>query len=316
MKKVQCVNKHFYDADTYTVCPHCGAVPMDTSAAPQSSGAKPKKGVFKFFGDQNKQTSSKQHDEQLPNRQMTHTENGRNAPEQHQDVSADTGFYESAPQQAEKPQQNVGTLQNQVKMVTTRSLFDINDSNAAQKPQQAPAEQAVPHTMPLQPQKPQQAVLPNPINQQAVNTGTAHSNAAAEKPSAANEGKTIGVFGGKENDDPVVGWLVCLKGSNMGKSYELAARSNTIGRLYGNDVVLENEPQVSRESHAVIEYDYKKSDFYLHKSNGNSPYVNDEIVLTAQKLKRYDKIEIGGCLLLFVPLCGDDFSWNEYIDKE
>lgn len=301
MKKVQCLNKHFYDADTYDLCPHCGAAPMELST-PQTSNTKPKKGVFRFFDNQKNQPA----DQSLPSRQTTHTENGRSKPEQ-QSISTQSLAQEAPPSiNPQSSQHNAGGLQNQVNMVATRSLFDANRSSAPNNPQ-TPSIQDVPKTVPLQPS--------NNQNQPVAPVFPILPSEVADK-SSADDGKTRSIFSGPSNDDPVVGWLVCLKGSNIGKSYELAARSNTIGRLYSNDVVLENEPQVSRESHAIIEFDYKKSDFYLHKANGNSPYINDEIVLSAQKLNRFDKIEIGGCLLLFVPLCGEDFSWNDYINKE
>lgn len=38
-------------------------------------------------------------------------------------------------------------------------------------------------------------------------------------------------------------------------------------------------------------------------------YLNDEEVLTPMPLAPYDRIELGATKLLFVPFCGERFTW-------
>ena len=40
-------------------------------------------------------------------------------------------------------------------------------------------------------------------------------------------------------------------------------------------------------------------------------YCNDEQVEMVRPLKAYDVIEVGKSRLLFLPLCGDRFKWDE-----
>ena len=35
--------------------------------------------------------------------------------------------------------------------------------------------------------------------------------------------------------------------------------------------------------------------------------------MAPQEIKKYDKIEVGSTVLLFIPLCGEEFSWEEYL---
>ena len=49
---------------------------------------------------------------------------------------------------------------------------------------------------------------------------------------------------------------------------------------------------------------------FLPASRGIT-YCNDEQVEMVRPLKAYDVIEVGKSQLLFLPLCGEQFQWNE-----
>jgi hypothetical protein len=38
-------------------------------------------------------------------------------------------------------------------------------------------------------------------------------------------------------------------------------------------------------------------------------YLNDEEVLTPVEVAPYDRIELGETVLLFIPFCGERFTW-------
>lgn len=127
------------------------------------------------------------------------------------------------------------------------------------------------------------------------------------------DAKTTGRYTTEETE-PVVGWLVATKGTSQGLSFELNDGKNSIGRMRTNKVALENEPSVSREKHAYVIFDAKNNAFYIQSGEADKmTYLNGSPVLVPQPIHAYDKIQLGDCELIFVPLCGDTFSWDTYI---
>ena len=109
---------------------------------------------------------------------------------------------------------------------------------------------------------------------------------------------------------PVTGWLVCVEGVEKGKDFRLHSDMNYVGRSKTNDVVLANDPTVSRERHAMIAYDNRGKMFFFAPANGSSLVrQNGRPVLSTVELKAGDRLEIGEGIYLFVPLCGEEFEW-------
>lgn len=130
--------------------------------------------------------------------------------------------------------------------------------------------------------------------------------------SEADEGKTVGIIQKKFGMDPAVGFLICIKGSHRGTDFKLAAGRNFIGRASAMDVALTDDDTVSRESHALVTYDAKHNSFSLSPGQGRGiTYCNDELVEMVRPLKAYDVIEVGKSQLIFLPLCGANFRWDE-----
>ena len=124
--------------------------------------------------------------------------------------------------------------------------------------------------------------------------------------------RTVGEFKRKLGYEPVVGWLVCVEGPEVGKDYRLFGRINSIGRAEGNDVVLAQEHTVSQKNHVRLAYDAKHNNFQLIPGEGtNVTYLNDEPLYVPQKLNAYDVLEMGDTKLIFVPLCSERFHWPE-----
>ena len=124
-----------------------------------------------------------------------------------------------------------------------------------------------------------------------VAAGTVGKTVAAVPGGAAPEadrGKTVGIIKKKIGIDPAVGFLVCVSGPHRGADYKLVAGRNFIG------------------------YDAKHNSFSLSPGQGRGiTYCNDEQVEMVRPLKAYDVIEVGKSQLLFLPLCGEQFQWNE-----
>lgn len=112
--------------------------------------------------------------------------------------------------------------------------------------------------------------------------------------------------------EPTVGWLTAITGENAGKSFVLKAGRNFIGRSSSMDVVLAGDKSISREKHAIVLYEPRKREFLVQPGESKELfYVNDEVVVSTIKLQAYDKLLLGSTTLIFVPLCGEYFSWDD-----
>ena len=107
-----------------------------------------------------------------------------------------------------------------------------------------------------------------------------------------------------------VGWLVCIKGESKGVDYHLHSGFNYIGRSAEVDISIK-DPQVSGKMVSVA-YDNEMKAFTLMRCEGiaNIPRCNGAPVYTPIELKIYDVITLGKTQLMFVPLCGEKFSWE------
>ncbi len=124
-------------------------------------------------------------------------------------------------------------------------------------------------------------------------------------------GKTMGVMQSQMGFDPVVGWLACVAGPSRGKSYTIRGGINSIGRGDRMDIVITGDLKISSEDHAKISYSEKNNRFNILPGGGrNIVYLNDEEVFTPMPLHPYDLIDFGDTKLLFVPLCGERFTWK------
>ena len=132
--------------------------------------------------------------------------------------------------------------------------------------------------------------------------------------SAPGDGRTHILYAGETSQiEPVVGWLVCVLGSQQGLSFPLSGGRNRIGRSADMDVCLSSDPEVSRNMHCILTFDPASEAFYLQAGDGRGlTYLNGTLLLTPMQLKPHDLIRVGATTLLFVPLCGESFHWNTY----
>lgn len=110
---------------------------------------------------------------------------------------------------------------------------------------------------------------------------------------------------------PLAGWIVCVEGPEKGRDYRLHEENNYIGRSSQMDVCIPGDPTISRENHAIIAYDNLDRTFYFAPAGGASIVRhNGKAVLSTVELKAGDRIQIGKCVFMFVPLCGENFQWT------
>ena len=110
----------------------------------------------------------------------------------------------------------------------------------------------------------------------------------------------------------VTGWIVQIDGAHSGKEYRIHAGYNYIGRQEG-DIRIEGDDYISSVKDSQIYYDAVSTTFYISHVNGaNAVRVNGEPVVSgSQKLKAYDILMIGKTRFVFVPLCSDQFNWED-----
>ncbi len=131
------------------------------------------------------------------------------------------------------------------------------------------------------------------------------------------EGRTIAVDMKKVGIDPVVGWLVCVKGPSRGRDYRVRSGRNGIGRSETMDVQITGDDTVSRENHAFLVFEPRKRSFSIRPGDGRGlVYLNGDEVVHAADIKAHDRIELGETQLMFVPLCGESFNWDQEKQEE
>ena len=369
MRIIQCTNKHFFDADRYVACPHCGAAAAEgaSTQAPEQKEEKKPRGLIDILRGHGKKKNVEQPVSGMPAGAMP-------APQYYSQPGA--AYNPGYPAQPAAPQgypgdpgQGYGAMvppanpgygnpapygEGTVALFGNQSDGQADDQGAtesffsdgseasvasSQPVMPNPAPVASPQPPVVQPAPAQESVQPQP---QAVSQETELSK-AVRKAVEQNEEKTMSFFSMKVNPEkkpagqetsggatpeaapsvrrssgePVCGWLVAVAGGHFGESFELYSGKNTIGRNQNNKIILNRDPAVSREHHAILVFEPKKRNYFLQPGDSSGlTYLNGDYIMETKQLNRGDVIELGESKLLFVPLCGEDFSWETYIDGE
>lgn len=296
MKVIRCQNSHFYDADKYNECPVCGAPPLTDGG------------------------------EKKPATSQSHFWGGKKEPT----ISPSTEPIVEPIQQSAEP----SVAENPMKTVGMFGESDVKENDCGEIEIQVNKETEEPFaTEPV----PQSAVrvsaepvrAENPI--QAQQTARVDSLEEQIRTASQDNGdKTVGYFSApstqssvseaqapmqqKPSGEPVVGWLVCVKGKHFGEAFAISAGRNSIGRAPSNKLVLSKDNTVSREKHAWVTYEPKKRDFFVQPGESSGlVYLNDENVMETKKLNDRDFIEIGDGKYMLVALCCSSFSWEDYL---
>ncbi len=108
----------------------------------------------------------------------------------------------------------------------------------------------------------------------------------------------------------VVGWLVGLNGTARGESYPVRIGRNILGRDRRSDVVINDDQASSHHADLVFRPEERRFILMDHNST-NGTYVNDAEIEPRRDLATNDVIRIGSHRFLFMPLCKEDFFWDE-----
>lgn len=150
-----------------------------------------------------------------------------------------------------------------------------------------------------------------PLSSSASDRNVTRPLFAAVQQAGDDDGRTVALIQSDMGIDPVVGWLVCLAGKEKGRDYRIHSDNNYVGRSEKMDICIRGDETISRENQAVITYDTNDNRYYFSPGDGRSIVrVNDKAIFQTVELKAYDRITIGKTELLFMPLCGEKFAWE------
>lgn len=309
VKVTKCQNGHYFDSNKHTCCPHCGAQEFNVNSMPKKKDGfglfkKKEKSMEIFSEHKTKEGSSSVIVEDIvpPSSQQAFII---------EDVVTEGAFSNESSLADTSGVETTGLFSNNndpsiVEDIVTTGMF-VNE----------------------EPKVTENELTSGLFSKEPISNETSHNgNSLLEEiknVTADNDARTIGIFSLGNNqsnnitpvEEPVVGWMVCIKGKNIGKDFKIIAGKNSIGRNGSNVISLENEESVSREKHAWIIYEPRKREFFVKPGESSGlTYLNDENIFDAEKLAYGDILEFGETKFIFVPLCGENFSWSDYVNKE
>lgn len=110
---------------------------------------------------------------------------------------------------------------------------------------------------------------------------------------------------------PITGWLVAVNTAVKGCSYNLKLGNNMIGHGKLADISLDSDLSVTSGVHAVILYNEISRNFFIDPCNGSYlVWLNGQPLKRRAELTAYDNISVGSTELIFIPFCGEKFSWK------
>ena len=296
MKAVRCINGHYYDSDIYVVCPHCGAAQEKNASAGDGRSIA---GFVPRRGSDTRQISA----EKVSSSKAPQTEGAK---KENTEDSAAAGANGSGAKKQSLRDVVQSELQKSIqessaaeegKTLSYFSMMSGMNQPAASSPETAPS---VPYAA--------SGVSP----ESAANSNNQIRESENRQASSHLEGS--GFFGSEA--DPVVGILVSVSGPHRGEVFGIYAGLNSIGRSERNRICLRKDFSISREKHSLLTYEPKMRRFYIERGDSSGlTYVNGEFITETTPLKERDYIELGGSTFLFLPICNESFSWEDYLNK-
>lgn len=344
MRVVKCQANHFFDADKYSVCPQCGAAigsSVDTSSSGSSqkttgtaSDTSGKSGLSETFGVFKKNPFKSHKKDADP--VMPKASSGNDNYEKLKSFNSGSQTNNSY-----QPALNPNSLLGGAFVPAPTPVPEAAPAPMPAEPEPAPVapsfEPAVNTAVASAVETPAPVAQPvnvQPAPAQEVSTSSSSSEDSLleeiKKVTSDNDGKTVGFFSsGKASqssdeddssavampsEEPVVGWLVCIDGPNIGQCFNIYAGKNSLGRSSNNRIVINKDRSISREKHSWIIYEPKHREFFAQPGESSGlTYVNDENIMQATKLEKWSTIDVGNTRLTLVPLCDSEFSWETYL---
>lgn len=298
MNKVKCINGHYFDLDRFGCCPTCGE-----GVGVQAEERKSKNAVSSI---------RKSKLEVIDKTEILNEEKNENViPATGKVAGIKWKFWQKEQEAVEQ----IDVKKNE------ESQLELQESTVVQE---AKKEETLPKedTSINQNEGMQKKYEPtlnidkpnSPSDDQTVDNSLAQAVAATGHGMFSALPNTVAFYDFTEAEPPV-GWLICIKGNYQGQAFVCKTGKNRIGRNPNCDINMGNEVSITREPHAIIIYEPKQKVFYLQNGTGDGlVYLNDELLFSHEQLHAYDKIQIGNAEFVFLPLCGENFTWDDYIN--
>lgn len=297
MKPIKCENcEKFYDGDKYEICPHCKGEPI---------------------GKTKKDVTVKPHP-------ITESQHNREEPEQHTEKKEHTKKENHIKDKFKWGIKKKGELDEKPEIIISDDIDEKADDN--EKAQEADGFEKSTSIMKETSENNNDNAFGE--SEEAEKSELTHRQKSEEKSkegqsvslaevikqteSTSND-KTVAFYNFSNDVEPVVGWIVCVKGEYMGEGFPLKSGRNNIGRSLSMDIALAKEKSVSREKHAAIVFEPHQKKFFIQGGESSGlTYVNDELVMMFRELSDYDVITLGESKFIFIHFVGDRFSWEDY----
>ena len=127
---------------------------------------------------------------------------------------------------------------------------------------------------------------------------------------SVDEDVTVAFYSAEKGNDYITGWLVCIDGPEKGRDYRIYHGINKLGRSNDMDIVIKDDPKISREKVCDIIYDMRNNKFYLKPSLNGMIYLNGNLLGEVGELTSGDRLVIGDSCFEFVAFCKGDRKWE------
>lgn len=114
--------------------------------------------------------------------------------------------------------------------------------------------------------------------------------------------------------DPVVGWLVVVRGPGLGRSVQIGNGINSLGRDAGQRIPLPfGDTMIARSDHIRIIYDDQSRTFQITLGSGtNITRLNGQPVTQPMQLEDHALIQLSRQTdVRFVAFCNATFDWHD-----
>ena len=292
MKLVKCSNGHFYDAEANVTCPYCDDMDKDNKTVQDDSSM--------IYGERHNAIPGRTGMPQMPKPGQASQMSAMPQPPVMNNVPPVPPNMPQPPVMNNVPPVSpYMTGMTQAAPVTHAQMGNI--SNMPQTP--------VMNNIPNMPQTPVMNNIPNVPQTPVMNNVPNMPQAPMMNNALPAVHQTAEIPG-----MPVTGWLVCICGEAKGKSYNIVSGLNYVGRRKDMDICIEGDISISRYRHAVVEYSEERKEFLLRLGESKEKiYITRDrqkrILEGTIKLEAYDVITLGRTELMFVPFCGDRFTW-------
>ena len=300
MKLVKCSNGHFYDAEANVTCPYCDDMDKDNKTVQDDSSM--------IYGERHNAIPGRTGMPQMPKPGQASQMSAMPQPSVMNNVPPVSPYMTGMTQAAPVTHAQMGNISNVPQTPVMNNIPNMpqtpvmnNMSNVPQTPVMSNVpnmpQASVMNNMSNVPQTPVMSNVPNMPQTPMMNNALPAVHQTAEIPGM-----------------PVTGWLVCICGEAKGKSYNIVSGLNYVGRRKDMDICIEGDISISRYRHAVVEYNEERKEFLLRLGESKEKiYITRDrqkrILEGTIKLEAYDVITLGRTELMFVPFCGDRFTW-------